>query len=595
MIARLFGIRLVILLLAALLLAACQSPAGLPPVQPETSAPAPTAGQADAGELFAELADEIFRYHVTSDTLTLHFKIADPENYSIDDIAPTLGRVDAESSNEYNLQVLSWLDTLRAFPYYELSENDRITYDVLLWYLGDSAAYRGFDHYGDMLFPTTGIQAILPILMVEYAFRKEKDIISYLGLLSDLGRYFGDIVTYQQEKSAAGLFMADRALDSVIEQCEALIEDEDGHFVVATFDSKIDALDFLTDEQKADYKAENLAAVHAHFFPAYQLLIDGLEELRGTGQNEDGLYYFPNGKEYYALAMKSESESEKSADEIKNIAFAQFEADMDAFFALLGGGGDFAEELASLSIDTSEPTSIMEQLRQDMLADFPPLPDVNYEVKKVEPSMEGRLSPAFFLIPPIDLLTENVIYFDPTDSMFDDGTMFFSTMAHEGFPGHLYQTVYSGLSELDNVRHIFNAPAYSEGWATLAELYSFDYLGLNPETAELLKLEKLLDLGLSAILDIMVHYEGWTITEAGEFLGGFGYDDPDLVDDFYQYIIAHPAIYLKYYLGYIGMAELRGKIEAERGDAFSSVDFHDKILSFGPAPFSVLEKYLLGA
>ena len=72
--------------------------------------------------------------------------------------------------------------------------------------------------------------------------------------------------------------------------------------------------------------------------------------------------------------------------------------------------------------------------------------------------MEEYLSPAFYLVPPIDDFWQNTIYINEASTPI--GLDLFTTLAHEGYPGHLYQTVYyllySKEHQVPNIRHILN-------------------------------------------------------------------------------------------------------------------------------------------
>ena len=91
-------------------------------------------------------------------------------------------------------------------------------------------------------------------------------------------------------------------------------------------------------------------------------------------------------------------------------------------------------------------------IRDRIKTDFPELTDSTYEVKHVPKALESSLSPAFFLIPPIDSDTTNVIYIN--DKSREEGTDLYSVLAHEGYPGHLYQSVYFNRKQSLSLIHI---------------------------------------------------------------------------------------------------------------------------------------------
>ena len=578
---------LAVLLVFTMLFAACGTSSQYPQYKE---------GSEEEDRLFVEFIDQVFLDDVAAETIGLHYTLAYPENFSIINYPVTFGGIGEQSRKDELIKAQSRKDTLLSFDYDELAQKNKQTYDVFMWSIDAELSSEAFDYYDEYLSPLIGIQAEYPILLAEYTFRTERDVTDYLELLTQLDEFYGEIVVYEQEKSAAGLFMADYTLDAIIKQCSDLIEDRENHFLISTFDSRIDPLDFLTEEEKAGYKEANIAALNDDVFPAYELLIAGLDELRGTGTNDQGLCYYPLGKEYYAYLAKVFSGSDRTVPELIDLTLDQMDSYISDMRALFSQSQDLFEryESAIASLEKAEPTAILEKLRHDILEHYPAPPDVNYTVKYVDPAMEEHLSPGFYLTPPLDMLTENSIYINLAKSDPDDAEYTFSLMAHEGYPGHLYQTVYTSSCGLDNLRSILYFPGYTEGYATYVENYAYQYMDVDPDVAELMRLNGLYVIAVHALMDLEIHYEGWTVDDVAVLLEDeFGITDIDTATEVYHQIIADPANYLKYYIGCAEIMELRSRAEAERGANFSLIDFHDELISFGDAPFSVLEKYLL--
>ena len=105
----------------------------------------------------------------------------------------------------------------------------------------------------------------------------------YLKLLAGIDEYYSQIMDFQRKKAEAGLMMSDSVLDHVIESCEGYLLVPGDNFMVVTFNTRLDNLPELTEEEKTAYRQKNEALLESDFVPAYQLLIDGLNELRGTG------------------------------------------------------------------------------------------------------------------------------------------------------------------------------------------------------------------------------------------------------------------------------------------------------------------------
>ena len=232
--------------------------------------------------------------------------------------------------------------------------------------------------------------------------------------------------------------------------------------------------------------------------------------------------------------------------------------------------------------------SLQEKIRKD----FPAVNAADCTVKYVAPSLEEYLSPAFYLTPPLDQMSSHTIYINQGSDY--DNLALFTTLAHEGYPGHLYQTLYEDSLKLDPVRDIFYFGGYVEGWATYAERYAYRFTELDSDSAELLAANYFLLLGLYARSDVGIHYDGWKPEDLADFLGGFGITDEPTLSSIYQAILQNPANYLKYYLGAVEILALREDAQEAFGSHFTIKDFHEFILSIGPAPFSVIRDYLYG-
>ncbi|MGN1267402.1 MAG: DUF885 family protein, partial [Dorea sp.] len=243
------------------------------------------------------------------------------------------------------------------------------------------------------------------------------------------------------------------------------------------------------------------------------------------------------------------------------------------------------------TFEDSNPVSLLSNLRQKLEGEFPTPPDVDIQVKYVQKSMEEYLSPAFYMIPPIDNSEENIIYIN-AGHMTDDLSLF-TTLAHEGYPGHLYQTVYFADHNDSPIRELLDCGGYTEGWATYCEMMSYYYAPIPNQNATLFQKNASVMLGLYALADMGIHYDGWTLAETIAFFKGYGISDTDTIEDIYDLIIGDPANYLKYYIGYVEFLELK-KVTIEKwGNTFTQEKFHRKVLEAGPVPFDLLRKWIL--
>lgn len=537
---------------------------------------------------FRNLTGRFFQEEVTSSTLTLHYTLRHPQIYGISDIPVRYGSGDSDASaTEEYLQMLTDLDPSC------LQLSDQITYDILLYLLNQNLSARKFSLYAEPLGATVGIQAQLPVLLCEYRFDNMDDIHTYLQLLSITDQYFSGLLSYERQKAAAGLFMPDSCADDIIRQCNRFVEkDPSGHLLVTVFNQKIHDLDFLTEEEKQDLRKQNLNVVASHVFPAYHLLARGLENLKQSCQNQKGLYYLPQGRAYYEYLVQASTGSALSVDSIQNRIQQQLLTDAAACRELLKKGMN-STQIPSLSLP-EDPKDILSDLRQKMTKDFPMPPQTSCTLKYVDESLSSYLSPAFYLTAPVDDPDNNVIYLNPAANY--SGLELYTTLAHEGYPGHLYQNLYSG-SVLSPLRRLLSFGGYTEGWATYVEMISYHYAedGMSEDCAAFISLEqkqRSMMLGFSSLTDILVHYRGFSREEIRTFFSGLGVTSTQAADALYDAVLESPSNYLKYYLGYLSFLDLRNYCRRQWPDQFTLSGFHRFVLEIGPCPFPVLEKYL---
>ena len=543
----------------------------------------------NADAAFENFTLNLFRQDVASSTLGLHYTLQNPSAYGIEDIPITFGSFDVNETAAL-ASIENCEAVLNKFSYKSLSKKNQLTYDVLSSHLETAKAGIPFSLYEEPLSPVTGIHAQLPVLLAEYAFHSEQDVETYLALIDTVPEYFSSLISFERKKAGAGLFMADYVVDEVIEQCNAFICMGDENYLLSTFEERLDTLDDLSSSSRDDYISQNELLLERAILPAYEQLVSSLSELRGNGKNSQGLCYLPDGKEYYTYLVGRESGSSCSVEEILALIQEQIATDLLDLQQLLNENPSVVEQ-TSATVSAS-PSAILEDLENSISSAFPTCEDVNVEVKYVPDALEPYLSPAFYLIPSIDNTSENVIYINQAHSL--DDIHLFTTLAHEGYPGHLYQTTYYASTNPDPLRTLFSFKGYVEGWATYAEMCSYYLSSLDKPHATLLQKNNSLILGLYALADIGIHYGGWDATRTAEFFRTYGIEDEATIQAIYELIIGDPANYLSYYVGYIEILELKKEMMERSGDSFSQKEFHQKLLDVGPAPFEIVKKLLNG-
>lgn len=538
---------------------------------------------------FMDMEKRLFQEEMKKNAMSLHFLLAEPEKFGINDYQIDIGEYSVEEMKTERKQLENMKRQVEEFDYDLLTEEQQITYEIIIEYVDTELLGEGLELYANPLSPTIGIQAELPMLFSEYSFYTEKDVEEYLELLSQVHEYFTQLLQFEELKSKNGLFMSDETADKVIDSCERSLADPSDSFLTHTFSEKLDTLSLLTAEEKEAYKERHKKVLENDFIPAYEMLINGIEGLKGTGVNEKGLSYFPKGKEYYEyLVASSTFTSYETVEEIKDAILERMEWEEGQIIQILTENKELLEKIDGYEFALTDPLEILSQLKEEMKGRFPEISEVEHHLKYVPESLEDILSPAMCLTPPIDRPQDNAIYINRGEEFKNYD--WYTVLAHEGYPGHLYQSIYFVENNSSLLRRLMTSTSYVEGWATYVEYLSYEFdNGLDPKLGKAMAHDSAISLALSALLDIYIHYDGWSKEEVREFLEEeFGDFSQEGIDDIYGAIVDNPVNYLQYYIGYLEIANMR-RMGEEGRKGFREIDFHTFLLDIGPAPFSIIK------
>lgn len=567
---------------------------------------------------FEKFVNKFFISELCSNPINLHYTLMDPSKYGIDEASFSLpiyhsGQLDEDLKNMEHT-----LSSLKKFHPERLSSDNQYAYILLTTYLKAVQECSSYLYFEEPLSPSSGMQSELPILLAEYRILSDDDIENYLSILSQIPSYMEGMILYEQEKADYGLFMSDAAADKVIEQCMTLMNHkdlkEDKHFLEITFSERLAKLveQNIIKETDADaWEAENKRLLTTVVAPAYDKLADELTLLKGRGLDSQGLANYANGQKYYEAYLRLMTGSYHSVAEIKQMLALDFEKNFTALTTLLKEHPALTDSTIYTESEFPALTTedMLSELQNMIKEDYPDIPFSTDEaadctIKYVDACLEPYTAPAFYMTPPIDNSDENIIYINALET--DDRLSLFTTLAHEGYPGHLYQTVYS-QRHMQNItgaalQSVLYYGGYIEGWAMYAELGSYDYAirltkDASPENEYIYtanKLNRQIQLCIYSLLDIIIHYEGASYERVCQILTAMGFTDEEGMRAVYEYIVEEPCNYLKYYLGYLEIMELKKLAEASWGDAYTPKLFHTFILNNGPADYRTLNK-LIGA
>lgn len=567
---------------------------------------------------FTNITTGLFTADMKANTLNMHYTLAHPENFGVYDYSPSLVCYDADDTHNSQAATENALAALNAIHTEKLSETDSYLWRLLTRSLENSLELSSFSYYSEPLSPSSGAQSQLPILLAEYTFRSKKDVEDYLALLDQTDEYFASLLAYEQDKAAAGLSMPGSFLKEVRAQCDTIVTAEsletETHFLQTTFQERLDPLvkaGEITDEESQNYISWNNRLLKTVLLPAYTDLGDGLLLLEDDTILPSGLAGLPRGKAYYEKLLISETGSYRPVSEIQDMLTEQFSREYDKISRLLAAHPDLAESYGNSPFDDfpyRDAAQMLLDLQKRMRADFPPLPDgaTQASVRAVSSSLEDYCAPAFYLTAPIDDTDSNTIYINQKKTM--GGLDLYTTLAHEGYPGHLYQTVYFNRSAYPAperpARELLWYGGYQEGWALYVEFLAYGYASRLLEEygqeaaalgAQLEGLNRSMQLCLYSLMDILIHYEGATYNQIAKVLENFGLADSESMKSLYHYIVQEPCNYLKYYLGYLEILSLQEQAKKLWGNEYTDYRFHSFYLDCGPSDFLSLQEKLAAA
>lgn len=574
-------------------------------------------------EKFRRAAEELFRQELIHNTINMHYTIAHPDDYGIGDYTARLpGYVPGTEESqleELEKQVRFWARLSDR----GLSDSDAYTRRLLARSLENSLALQSHAYYEEPLSPASGMQTQLPILLAEYSFRTARDVEDYLELLSQTGDYYDSLLVYEQEKAAAGLSMSAVSLEKVRQQCQQILTAESlargDHFLQTTFQERINELYVRRGIDRETALAairRNEELLSSVMLPAYERLDRGLEQLASRNGSDpelpQGLAAYPGGQDYYRQLLIARTGSYRSPEELYDLLKEQLAFQLGALRQLIAEHPSCVlpsvQEQCLSAFPYAQPEQMLEDLIRRMEQDFPHLPTDDQAapavtVKAVSDSLADYSAPAFYLTPPLDDTSSNVIYVNEQET---PGILeLYTTLAHEGYPGHLYQSVYSrrylNAQGANPVRQLLSYGGYQEGWALYTEFIAYDYACAlleecgQSESVWYIQAEKInrsLLLCLYSLMDLMIHYDGATCEQIAAVLGNFGISDPEAARAIYTYIAEEPANYPQYYVGYLEILALQQKARTLWGADYTDLRFHTFFLNMGPSDFTSLEEAL---
>lgn len=546
---------------------------------------------------FDRFLNSCFREYAAENTVTLHFKLSNPSAYGIKTpVSPTYGDFSSDTLKKNCSRSKELLQKLYTFPTSSLTKKQKLTWQIFQDYLNESIMNEKYILYSSPL-GTNGLQSEIPVTLSEYRLDNEKDIKDYLSLVNQVPELFTQILDFEQERRNAGLISPSFVISDTIDQIDQFLNaSEENNPLIQSFEDRLTEVESLSKDQKASYIANNHLLVTNKVLPAYKSLKTSLQAYTNDSKNtssKERLCEYKNGQDYYKFLLMSNVGTDFSPEDCITILESQLKNTVKDISSLTTKNKDLYTEYLSATPALSAPKEIMNTLKNDSLIDFPEIKNISCQLKNVPDALSGTSACAFYLVPPIDSTKDNIIYINKSRV---DSNELFSTLAHEGYPGHLYQTNYFLTTNPSPLRTFLHCAGYDEGWGTYAQLYSYNFIefkNVDEQTTKQLRQlyrdNDLLSLSLSSLCDLYVNYKNYDENALANYLQTYGIDK-DSAQNLYRYVIENPTTYLSYSIGCYELDQLKQTMSDSLGKAFKISDFHEAVLNVGSCNFSILRQ-----
>lgn len=546
---------------------------------------------------FDRFLNSCFREYAAENTVTLHFKLSNPSAYGIKTpVSPTYGDLSSDALKKNCSRSKELLQKLYTFPTSSLTKKQKLTWQIFQDYLNESIMNEKYILYSSPL-GTNGLQSEIPVTLSEYRLDNEKDIKDYLSLVNQVPELFTQILDFEQERRNAGIISPSFVISDTIDQIDQFLNaSEENNLLIQSFEERLAEVEPLSKDQKASYIANNRLLVTNKVLPAYKSLKTSLQAYTNDSKNtssKERLCEYKNGQDYYKFLLMSNVGTDFSPEDCITILESQLKNTVKDISSLTTKNKDLYTEYLSATPALSAPKEIMNTLKNDSLIDFPEIKNISCQLKNVPDALSGTSACAFYLVPPIDSTKDNIIYINKSRV---DSNELFATLAHEGYPGHLYQTNYFLTTNPSPLRTFLHCAGYDEGWGTYAQLYSYNFIefkNVDEQTTKQLRQlyrdNDLLSLSLSSLCDLYVNYKNYDENALANYLQTYGIDK-DSAQNLYRYVIENPTTYLSYSIGCYELDQLKQTMSDSLGKAFKISDFHEAVLNVGSCNFSILRQ-----
>lgn len=534
-----------------------------------------------AKESFSDFEDELFQEMMSEDYTTLHFSLRDYQKYGIEKPDVNIGDASWDDYEDNVEDCDEYLKKLQSFDYDSLSETEQKDYRTISFYLERNKELNSYPYFDWAFNSAEGVIDNLLTTFTEFVFYEKEDIDDYLATLASVPAYLDQCLENTKKQAAKGYFLTDAMLKATEDAIEKFVDKKDDNELIKIFDENIDAFDGLSAEEKEAYKKKNREIVLNAYIPSYEKVAEELQKLKGSRKADYNVSSLDGGSEYYAALARYKTSIDADVETILDICTQYIEKSVDELYDIMQNHSEVTEE--TLDFDSAE--DVLSYLEGHLDA-FPVLDKVYYNVQYLDPSVANDSIVAYYLSPPVDDMRDNVIKINGDN--VSDVLDLYTTLAHEGFPGHLYQTNYYIQQQPSLLRTQLTMMGYQEGWGMFAEGQALHVSGLSEYASEYQKINIELNYVLSAAVDLGVNGLGWSTKDVSKYLDRLDLNS-SIAKDLYDFATLQPGTILPYGVGVAMFELLENKAKNALGNDFDQKAFNEVLLNDGNRPFEVVE------
>lgn len=557
---------------------------------------------------FDTFCDEFMADYLSGDYYATNLFFTNPADYGIEESEEEAKwytyseKMDAEYQKEMKDAYQEIQNELHTFNYDELTSLQKATYNQLDDMFSYNVKYYSIEdieymhmHYIDQF---GGYVANLASSAESYKFRNEKDVQNLLSMIKSTEEAFTSYLDFAQDKLDKGYPYNDYTLTEMMGFLDDLEEQGEDYYLYDYINNKIDATDFLDDAKKESYKTSYADALTNDFMVGVAALNDGLEQFKGKCPADKAGYWasYEQGKELFKMNLEDllgfeNMDMEAYIDELDAELERTIKLETQVLNTIMRTYKITSQAALDLFLENNciydgTPEEMLEYLKEFAKTIVPELkttPEIT--IKEMdEASAKVSNAVAYYTKSPIDDFSHEYITLNPIK--LDDINDTLGTMAHEGYPGHLYAYVFAKESDIHNISKIMGNVAHAEGWATYVETKLYDYaLGKAANAKEKNAIKYLDALHNSGFLietriDAGIHYQRWTVTDVAKYLGDLGYNS-GAAQEIYDLLIEMPSQYAAYGYGKYYFVKLHEEAKKALGSSYNEIEYNAALLSKG--------------